>query len=88
MLGAAGPALAQMAASKTGDAEMEHARKTAMVGSVALQTSDVALQKAVHAKVKEFATFEHDEQTTLAEILKAMDPSMAPLSPARRWPTW
>ena len=78
--GATGSAYAQGAATM-GQAEMEHAKKTAMVGSVALMTSDVALEKARNAKVKEFAEFEHDEQTTVAEILKSMDPSMAPPSP-------
>ena len=78
VLGVAGPALSQTPTSKLGDAEMEHAKKTAMAGAANLQASDVALQKASHAKVKEFAKFEHDEQTTVAEVLMSMDPSMGP----------
>ena len=74
--GAVTPALAQ-APSPMGQPEMEHAKNTAMVGAVALQTSEIALEKARNAKVKEFAKFEQDEQTTIAEILKSMDPSMA-----------
>lgn len=84
-MAAAGPALAQATMpagpGPMGPAEMEHARKTAMTGAVALQTSDIALDKARGAKVKEFAKFEHDEQTTVAEILKSMDPSMTPPAP-------
>jgi hypothetical protein len=37
---------------------------------------DLALEKAHRAKIKEFAKFEHDEQTTVAEFLKTMDPSL------------
>ncbi|MGA0593619.1 hypothetical protein [Enterovirga sp. CN4-39] len=48
---------------------------------VALQTSNIALQKASNAKVQEFAQFEHDEQTTIAESLKSMDPSRASAKP-------
>lgn len=77
--GAAGSALAQTGPGAMGAPEMDHAKKTAMTGAVALQTSDIALTKATNAKVKEFAKFEHDEQTTVAEILKSMDPSLAPM---------
>lgn len=88
--GLAGPALAQTAATRPagaapaagmGPAEMDHAKKTAAVGMLSLQTSDIALGKASNAKVKEFAQFEHDEQTTIAEILKSMDPSTASMQP-------
>ncbi|MDB5592007.1 DUF4142 domain-containing protein [Enterovirga sp.] len=61
-----------------GNAEMEHARKTLMAGTVALQTSDIAMQKASNAGVKQFAKFEHDEQTTIAEVLRSMDASLKP----------
>lgn len=78
--GAASPAFAQtaMPGGEMGPAEMDHGKRTAMTGMVALQTSDVALEKARNAKVKEFAKFEHDEQTTVAEILKSMAPNMPP----------
>lgn len=92
---AAGPALAQTggsavpmgagtapaAGAKMGNAEVAHAQKTAIAGAATLQTSDVALQKARNAKVKEFAKFERDEQITIAEILKAMDPSLGSAKP-------
>lgn len=79
---AAGSASAQTAApAAIGTPEMEHATKTAMVGGASLKIADLGLEKAEHAKVKEFAKFEHDEQTTVAEILMAMDPSMKPPAP-------
>ena len=43
-----------------------------MVGSVALQTSEIALQKAEDEEVKQFAKFEADEQKGLAEVLRSM----------------
>jgi putative membrane protein len=43
-----------------------------MVGSVALQTSEIALQKAQDEDVKQFAKFEADEQKGLAEVLRSM----------------
>lgn len=80
----AGPALAQMSGAMTaemGQAEKEHAMKTAMAGTASLMIADIGLEKARNAKVKEFAKFEHDEQTTVAEILKSMDPGMTPPKP-------
>lgn len=68
---AAGPVFAQTSAA--GDAEMDHSRRTSMVGTITLQTATLALEKGHSAKVKEFATFEHDEQTTVAEIIKSMN---------------
>ena len=68
-------------AAGMGQAEMDHAMKTAMAGMAALAMADVGLERAQNAKVKEFAKFEHDEQTTIAEILKSMDPSMSPPKP-------
>jgi putative membrane protein len=47
-------------------------RETMMVGSVALLTSEIALQKAKEDEVKQFAQFERDEQTTIAEVLRSM----------------
>jgi putative membrane protein len=55
-----------------GPAEMQHAQQTLMLGSVALQTSEVALQKAQDEDVKQFAQFEADEQKTIAEVLRSM----------------
>ena len=42
----------------------------------------MALEKARGAKVKEFAQFERDEQTTVGEILKSMDPRSGLADPA------
>jgi putative membrane protein len=67
------PALSQ--AAKT------HVEKTAQIGHASLEMANLALEKARGAKVKEFAKFEHDEQTTMAEVLKSMDPSLTPPSP-------
>lgn len=81
-LGVAGPALAQATASGAmGKPETDHAMQTAMAGTASLMMADIGMQKATNAKVKEFAKFEHDEQTTISEILKAMDPSMTPPKP-------
>jgi putative membrane protein len=77
MGGGAAPA----AGAKLGNAEVEHGKRTALAGAVALQTSEIALKKAQNAKVKEFAQFEYDEQTTIAQILSAMDPSMGQARP-------
>jgi putative membrane protein len=59
------------------DAEMEHASQTLAVGTVALETSRFAQQKAEQAWVKKFAQYEVAEQTTIGEILKSMG-AMAP----------
>ena len=77
---AATPALAQMAPMTAGDAEKTHAMKTGMAGTASLKVADLGLEKATNAKVKEFAKFEHDEQTTVAEILMSMDPAMKPMA--------
>ena len=57
----ASPALAQTASqSQVGDAEKTHAEKTAAIGGASLQMANIAMQKATHPKVREFAKFEHD----------------------------
>lgn len=71
----AAPAFAQAAKGDgmaMGDAEMKHAMDTATVGSLALATSRVALEKASDAKVKEFAGFETAEQETISDILMSL----------------
>ena len=55
-----------------GQAEQQWLHETMMVGSVALQTSEIALQKAQDEDVKQFAQFEADEQRTVAEVLRSM----------------
>ncbi|ANY83669.1 hypothetical protein BB934_36075 (plasmid) [Microvirga ossetica] len=49
-------------------ADMQHMQ----LGMVALETSQIAQQKAKNADLKQFATFEVQEQTTLAEVLRSM----------------
>ena len=43
----------------------EYKRLTLMAGTLAKQTSELALQKASHPKVKQFAGFEVAEQTAM-----------------------
>ena len=59
-------------AQALGQAEQRWLQQTMMVGSVALQTSEIALQKAEDEEVKHFAKFEADEQKGLAEVLRSM----------------
>jgi polygalacturonase len=63
------------------DAEKTHAEKTATIGTASLTMANLALEKAHGEKVKEFAKFERDEQTTVAAILKTMDPGLTPSNP-------
>jgi len=58
-----------MSPSQIGPAEQHWMLLTTIVGSVALQTSEMALRKAQNKDVRQFAQFECDEQTTLAEVL-------------------
>lgn len=58
--------------------------QTMAAGSVALQTSEIALQKAEDEDVKSFARFEADEQKGMAEVLQSMmDPAGTPASQAQ-----
>lgn len=61
------------ASGRLGNVEQTYANQTAMVGGASLQMADLALRKARHNRVREFARFEHDEQTTAAEVLKSME---------------
>lgn len=58
--------------AQLGQAEIQHIQQTLAAGTVALQTSEIALQKAQNTNVKEFAQFERDEQTTIAEVLRSL----------------
>jgi putative membrane protein len=77
-LAAASPLFAQTrgpapsAADQAGPAEAQHMKDTMRVGSLSLETSRVALQKAQNASLKQFAQFEVAEQETIAEVLKSM----------------
>jgi predicted outer membrane protein len=53
-------------------ADMQHMQETMRLGMMALETSRIAQQKAQNADLKQFATFEVQEQTTMSEILKSM----------------
>src|SRR5829696_227737 len=73
--GAAG-SLYQSQSGQMGQAEVQHLQQTLAAGTVSLQTSEIALQKAQNPMVKQFAGFERDEQTTIAEVLRSMqDPA-------------
>lgn len=64
-------------------AETQHLQQTMMAGAFALQTSEVALQKAKDEDVKQFAQFEADEQRGIAEVLRSMmEPSGTASAPA------
>jgi|tagenome__1003787_1003787.scaffolds.fasta_scaffold20187761_1 putative membrane protein len=47
----------------------QHKMQTLQIGSLALQTSQLALQRAKNARVREFAGFERNEQMTIAQVL-------------------
>jgi putative membrane protein len=67
-------------AGPMGQAEVQHLQQTLANGTVALQTSEIALQKAQNPKVKQFAQFERDEQTTIAEVLRSIQEPAATAS--------
>lgn len=70
--GAAGGGLYQGTQGQMSQAEAQHLQQTLAAGTVALQTSEIALQKAQNPIVKQFAQFERDEQTTIAEVLRSL----------------
>ena len=76
-------ALAQPASPKAPTTPIEadeYKRLTLMAGTLAKQTSELALQKASHPKVKQFAGFEVAEQTAMAQVLTNQpSPPPAPL---------
>ena len=58
----------------------EYKRLTLAAGTLAKQTSELALQKAANPKVKQFAGFEVAEQTAIAQVLTdQLSPPPAPL---------
>jgi putative membrane protein len=69
------------ASSEMSDAEQTYANQTAMIGGASLQMADLALRKARHAPVREFARFEHDEQTAASDVLKSLDSTLNPPNP-------
>ena len=77
----AAPPPASGPAPQLSQAEQDYINNTAKIGTASLQMSDIALQKARHPRVKEFARFEHDEQTTMGDVLKSMNPNLKPPAP-------
>src|SRR5215207_6014632 len=77
-LAAATPILAQSRgpspgpSAQAGPDETKHMQDTMRVGALALVASRLAVEKAQHAGVKQFAQFEVAEQETIAEVLKSM----------------
>jgi predicted outer membrane protein len=70
---------------RMGPAENRHAMDTLMLGTVALETSRLALSRAGRPLVRQFAEFEAEEQTTIAQIINeitGMGPP--PIPPADR----
>jgi putative membrane protein len=62
--------------SEMGQAEMQHMQDTMRLGSEALETSRLALDKARNRDLRQFAQFEVNEQQTIAEVLRSMmDPA-------------
>jgi putative membrane protein len=70
----AGRAFAQSGgpAQRPQNLNVRHLEDTMQVGTVALATSRMALEKARDPRVKQFAQFEVAEQETIAAVLKAM----------------
>jgi putative membrane protein len=88
---AAAPALAQpgqyvpMAGAQMGPAEQRHAMETLRIGALSLATSQLALQRSRRPLVRQFADFESEESTTVAQIIREMTGMVPPpLSPAER----
>ncbi len=85
-LGAA-PAVAQRRRAPMnmamGPAERRHAMDTLMIGSAALATSRLAQSRGNHPLVRQFAQFEIEENTTLAQIIGELS-GMVPPPPAPR----
>jgi putative membrane protein len=91
LLGVSGrPALAQpsaMAATGTPtDAatgpDIKYRMHTMLVGTLSKKLSTLALQRATHPNVKQFAQFEVDEQTTIAQVLSNLANPPPPPLPA------
>ena len=63
---------------------LEYRRMTLLVGSLAKQTSELALQRRTHPRIHEFAAFENAEQTTMAQVLTdTPNPPAVPLDAAQ-----
>jgi predicted outer membrane protein len=78
--GAAASGGSQSVSAQMAQGETQYLQQTLATGTVALQTSEIALQKAQNAKVKQFAGFERDEQSGLAEVLRSIQEPLATAS--------
>ena len=78
--GAAAGGVYQGVVGQIAQGEAQYIQQTLATGTVALQTSEIATQKAQNPKVKQFAGFERDEQTTIAEVLRSIQEPMATAS--------
>jgi len=67
-----GSAAGRMGGQRMSQADMQHIQQTLQLGMVALETSQIAQQKAQNPDLKRFATFEVQEQTTVSEVLHSM----------------
>lgn len=54
------------------DTDLAFRSKLGMLGSLSLQTSEIALSKASNERVKMFANFEAEEQRAIATVLKEL----------------
>jgi putative membrane protein len=67
--GGMSPGMGRMGMSQ---ADMQHMQETLRIGTLALETSKIALDRAQNHDLKQFAQFEMDEQETLSEVLRSM----------------
>lgn len=80
MLAQAGPRPVRAQASGQTLGTAQYMAMTLMAGTLAKQTSELALQRAVDSRVKQFAGFEDAEQTTIAQVLtNTTNPPPVPL---------
>lgn len=68
--GAAGAGASR--AGAMGQDEMQHMEQTMQLGMATLETSRIAQNKLQNDDLKQFAGFEIQEQTTLAEVMRSM----------------
>jgi putative membrane protein len=74
------PAFAQASAMQIG--EIEYTKLTLEAGTFSKQTSVLAMTMATNPRVREFAQFETNEQTAIAQVLTdEANPPAVPLNP-------
>ena len=59
-------------AGQLGEPDRRWMQETTAAGLAALQTSEIAIQRAQNPRVRAFAGFEAEEQRTLSEVLRSM----------------